>query len=484
MAANTSSYIDIEKLVAPDFSAHAHANTLVLSTNNASDPAIDLTTPLSKALFDLQEIDSNIHSLTSRSALEILHHTSTQNAAAARIITKIEEERSRLNLSYARLEKEVIGQYTKAANAKLHAERSHQVLELGRGVQRVLVLARQFEVLCADSGLISNQSSAVAATTKSAISREDHRSIVRAAYLVLGFRDLMNSKDSANLARINAVRTIRGRVFEDGEAKILDYARRIVREFSINSINATAGFKEAEDAKARFASVTHILYLLSPAPQMNGQRQKKEEFEAEYLILALQEYLSTAIKSSSASIARALGQLPTLDRALPDVSARCQSVAALETLLRGINPPKHPLLLQAPEQIQRDDTLDSADDYELLDDETDGEGEEEVKQNFLDLVLDSLDTSSLPSYFWRSLASQLSTRVQEILNRGGVVARTLRSNRDEVRNQIRECVLRGSKMPSSLVTAASGQSGREQIVGNWEREAAVMVGSIVGPLGR
>lgn len=61
----------------------------------------------------------------------------------------------------------------------------------------------------------------------------------------------------------------------------------------------------------------------------------------------------------------------------------------------------------------------------------------------------------------------------EIMNKGGVSARTLRSNRNGVREAIRECVVRGCQGPK-------GQDGKE----NWDREVAVMVGSVVGTLGR
>jgi len=63
----------------------------------------------------------------------------------------------------------------------------------------------------------------------------------------------------------------------------------------------------------------------------------------------------------------------------------------------------------------------------------------------------------------------------EIMNRGGVSARTLKSNRNGVREAIRECVVRGSQAPSGV----KGTEGS-----NWEREVAVMVGSVVGTLGR
>jgi len=64
----------------------------------------------------------------------------------------------------------------------------------------------------------------------------------------------------------------------------------------------------------------------------------------------------------------------------------------------------------------------------------------------------------------------------EIMNKGGVSARTLRSNRNGVRDAIRECVVRGSQAPSGME-----KKGAEA---NWEREVAVMVGSVVGTLGR
>lgn len=75
----------------------------------------------------------------------------------------------------------------------------------------------------------------------------------------------------------------------------------------------------------------------------------------------------------------------------------------------------------------------------------------------------------------------MSPRVQEILNKGGVSARTLRTNRDRVREAVRECVERGSRLPQA---AAGTGLGKREGGANWEREAAVMVGGIVGPLGR
>ena len=144
------------------------------------------------------------------------------------------------------------------------------------------------------------------------------------------------------------------------------------------------------------------------------------------MLRALQSYLQSAITSSSAGIGRALAQLPALERTMIEVSARCQNIVALEALLRGIEAPTHPLL--QPAAISQHDARDFDADIEAVQDEKRG--------NLLDPLLQSLDTASLPSYFWRSLASSLGPRVQDILDRGGVSARTLRTQKDVVRNEI------------------------------------------------
>ena len=77
------------------------------------------------------------------------------------------------------------------------------------------------------------------------------------------------------------------------------------------------------------------------------------------------------------------------------------------------------------------------------------------------------------------MAGGLSTRVQDIVNKGGVSARTLKSNKNSVKDSIRECVIKGSQPP-----AGSGVKMQGKVEERWDREVAVMVGSVVGSLGR
>jgi hypothetical protein len=438
-----ASYVDFDTLLSSTFSPHAYANTLITSTNNPTDTQLDLSTPLSRVLFDVQEVDTRIHNLTTQSALPIIEYTQSQNAAAQRVLKVVEDEVERANGSYARLEREVLVRYREAEAARRGAQRTWEVLKLGRAVNRIVGLARQVEGLMSDSGLgqVGRQG------------KEDHKAVLRAVYPILTAREIVSGEEGKDLSRVNVVRSMRNEVLIPEEEKIKSRAQQIVREFSMSSLSGATTFSQTEDAKARTTSAVTMLYLLSPIPT---PAPTVADFQPDLLIRALQHYLQNAVTSSAASIGRALTTLPTLERTLVEVSARCQNIVALETLLAGISTPEHPLLGLGP----ADPLIEDA--------------------NLLQPLLHCLDTSSLASYFWRSLASSLSARVQDIVGRGGVSARTLKTNRDRVRDEIRQCVLQGSQLPSGAV----GRGAPAAVPGNWEREAAVMVGSVVGALGR
>lgn len=428
MTDSEPSYIDYETFLDPEFSPISFANALVLATNNPSDTPLDLSTPLSRVLFDVQEVDTHIHTLTTKSALPLLNYTKEQDHASQRIIDEVETQVTKVDDGYQRLEREVIQRYEIANQVRIALERSWQTVKIGRAVGRCLLLGRQLEAQMSEIGTGSTQK------------KDDHRAMVRAATSLVTIRHLLAasgpSEEGEYLDRINLITSLQNTLFTSSDATLQNKGQQIIREFSMSSLgvssNGPATYSQSEETKARTTSALLTLHLLSPQLSLS----------------ALQSYLRTSLTSSLASIARALANLPNLDRTLLEVSARCQNIAALESLLESVKP-----LTKPSQDIPR--------------------GNEE-QTNFLQPLLAALDTSSLPSYFWRSLAEGLAGRVSDLVSRGGVNARTLRSQREKVRESIRDCVFKGSQGPG-------GTGGRE---GAWEREAAVMVGSVVGALGR
>jgi hypothetical protein len=275
--------------------------------------------------------------------------------------------------------------------------------------------------------------------------------------------------------------------------------QQIINKFSMSTLLAdeTGGsggstgsstYKQALDAKARVISAITTLYILSPAPKPNTPAS---EYRPELLLSTLQGYMHTSLTTSLTALTKALAMLPTLERTLIEISARCQDIVALETILETLRPPPHHLLESQPAQKEPPTAVPSIEkQVKLSNDQEKSTSTIPSTENLLRPLLQSLDTSSLPSYFWRSLASSLRTRVQEILNRGGVSARALRSNGDRLRTELRECVLRGSQLPAASVLGKDrGVIKRDVgdqavVVGNWEREAAVMVGAVVNAFGK
>ncbi|KAI4225113.1 MAG: hypothetical protein L6R36_004170 [Xanthoria steineri] len=427
------SYIDYDTFLDPNFSPTAFANSLVIATNNPSDTPIDLSTPLSKVLFDIQEIDTHIHTLTTQSAIPLLTHTKAQADAGQRIVTEVKAQVANLTDGYQRLEKEVIQRYEEADQVRVAVERLWETVRIGRAVARCLTLGRQLETQMAE---VTGAAGGANSTKK-----EDHRAMVRASNTLLTVRHLLSAsgpnEEGEHLSKVNLITYLQNSILTPSETALRNRAQQIIREFSMSSLASSATapttYDQSEETKSRTTAALLTLQLLNPR----------------LLVAALQTYLRASLTSSLASVGRALNSLPTLDRTLLEVSARCQNIVALEKLLGSTKPPQHP---QSRSNEQG----------------------EEQSRTLLEPLLAALDTSSLPSFFWRSLAEGLGPRVADLVIKGGVVARALKSQRERVKDSIRECVLRGSQSPGDATRKA----------GAWEREAAVMVGSVMGPLGR
>ncbi|KAI1931426.1 Conserved oligomeric Golgi complex subunit [Ophidiomyces ophidiicola] len=480
--ADEPSYIDYEAFLDPSFSPNDFANTLITSTNNPSDTQLDLSTPLSRVLFDIQEIDTHIHTLTTKSALPLLSHTRNQNDAGQSVLHTVETQVSVLKEGYERLEKDVVRKWENAEEVRGAAERSWATVRLARAVGRCLMLGRQLEGQLLELSPRAVETGGGSPT----VIREDHRALIRASHTLLMLRRMFittgDNEEGYGLDRVKVIRTLRSDLVVPAENSIKAKSQQILSRFSVTAVSSdpdgaassakyrgeggsgTTTYAQQEETRQRTISAITALYLLSPTPTVNIPAS---DFTPELLLATLKGYIHATVTSSLNPLSRGLSMLPVLDKALLEVSTRCQHIVSLEILLESLKPPNHPFLTYTSDQ------------------ETDS-GERpagsKTKSNLLQPVLQLLDTTSLPSYFWRSLASSLSPRVQEIVSHGGVSARTLKSNRDRLREDIRACVLRGSQLPNSGPSRSRPDTPR--VVGNWEREAAVMVSAVLSGLGR
>ncbi|PFH58963.1 hypothetical protein XA68_12980 [Ophiocordyceps unilateralis] len=425
------SYVDYETFLAPDFSPTAFANSLVIATNNPNDSPLDLSTPLSRVLFDAQELDTHIDLHATRHAVPLLKHTEAQNAASQRIFAVLDPQVQSLNASYRRLEKEVIDKHAEADEVRHVALRLWETLRLARAAARCLQLGRQLELQHAG------------------LADDDHGALVRCGHTILALREVLDSQapdeEGHGLNKLDAIRALNETVLAPVQRSVREAAERIVRDFAIPT---TMTFAQTTEARARMESALAALYLLSPTSGVD-----LDHWTPQLLLQALEAYVRSALQTSVVTLSRALSQLPTVDRALADVAARCQNLVSLELILESTSPPDHLLL---PPNAQKPTSL-------------------------VQPVLARLETSSLASYFWRSLAGSFASRVQDITSRPGAVARALKSNKNALGEAIRQAVVKGCQPPPTLV---DGKSRGRAAEANWDRETAVMVGSLVNNLGR
>ncbi|KAI5294000.1 hypothetical protein KEM52_004885 [Ascosphaera acerosa] len=436
------SYVDYEAFLDPDFSPVSFANTLITTTNNPSDVPLDLATPLSRVLFDVQEVDTHLHNLTTKAALPLLELTEQRTTSAQKIVDTVEPQVRALTEGYARLEHDVIQKYHHADALRVAAENTIETLRLARDLQRCLMMGRQ---LADQMALLGGRSASLTgAATQS--SPDDYKALVGAAFILADLQRLLSGADEGQgLQDVRSVKTLKADLVDPAEVTVKSRSQQIINRLaSDRSMSGSASTARNDLTRAKVTPAVSSLYLLSPVPQSVVEAHK---FEPVLMLQTLRGAVQTAITSAVTVFTRALSLPSQLEHALSDIASYCQAVVMLESILQTVKLPKHPHLSY-----------------------TSGPA-----PSPLELLTQSLDTTSVVTHFWRSLASALNQHVQEAVSRGGTAARTLRSSPNRLRDQIRECVLQGSRGPEQQ----RGQSAHD-----WEREAMVMSNAITGPLMR
>ncbi|RPB21428.1 hypothetical protein L211DRAFT_862985 [Terfezia boudieri ATCC MYA-4762] len=411
----SDSYIDYEAFLSPTFSPHSFANALILHTNTSDDPNLDLSTPLSRVLFDLQEIDSHIHSLTTGNASELLAYAEESRSVSEDLVKGVEEQMKVVGLAYRRLEKEVVGRGKAAEEVLGVVERLNVVTRVVREVGRVVLLGRQLEGL------------------------GDWKVLLRMGYTVAEMRRTLFADERGGgreLAEVNCVKVVVSQLLVPAEQYLKTIATGIVANFALPTTSTTANTGTSastissfsptnlpssfaaqtsfEASLSRVSSATQILYLLSPPSTTS-----KSSSDSSLLLRVLNTFLTNQTTSSLAALSRVFSSLtptqpspPALDRSFLEIVQKIRGIATLEEVLKSL-----PL-----------STLDPTSDF---------------------------DTPSLPTLFFRNLSSGLETLVRNVLARGGVAARGLRAGKDKLREGLRGVVERG--------LAGEGEDGSLQL---------------------
>lgn len=135
---------DFELFLKDQFDATEFANELLLLTNSSTDPTLDLTTPSKRLGFDLVEIDKRVNRLVSSNA-PTLYKDVTKLAAINSSTSGFQTSLTNLNLSFDKLDKEILGPYNDSIELHDALKKIHQTSNLLRIVQFFLYLVQNLQ---------------------------------------------------------------------------------------------------------------------------------------------------------------------------------------------------------------------------------------------------------------------------------------------------------------------------------------------------
>lgn len=399
--ASADQYIDYPTLLSPTFSPTTFSSTLISQTNHPHEP-LDLTTPLSRVLFDLQEIDTTLHTLTTTSSALLLTHTATTTRASSTLLTAVTAQTAMLNTAYERLRREVVDRGDRAEEVVRVVQNLHATTRVLREVSRGVVLARQVERQVAD------------------LEGGEWSAMVRCCFSLLELGRLLEQGDA--LMEVDLARSLNERVYQPTRSNIVSRAKEIITTFSLLTQDTPTPSSTSTTSTTSTPTPGAIFTTLSSASpalrqKLSSTLQSLSLLSPSDLHTSIRTLLQTHITASTTLLTRALTSLTTLDRALAEVSLRSLSVAAVEGYLEGVG------LAQT--------------------------------------VLAGLDMRRLTTGFWRGVAAGWEPRVRDVVLRGGASARILKAGKERVREGVRACVIRGMGMEGG---GEGGEGGFEVAV--------------------
>src|SRR5690606_35214029 len=208
----------------------AFANILTLQTNTPLDPSLDLSTPLSRITFDIQEIDSHITTLTSKSALPLLEYAQRNQLASTQLVEGLEAELKRLTETYERLEQDVITRAKSAKELYTVVSRLHDTTTMLRLVTRTLLLGRELESQMFEVRGIPTIERSQSRMTES----DSFRAMPRAARTAVELQKVLQG-GSAGIENLDIIRSLKKDYVQPALNQLVNKSQILISNFSVNA---------------------------------------------------------------------------------------------------------------------------------------------------------------------------------------------------------------------------------------------------------
>lgn len=138
---------DFEAFLEHDFKAEQFANELIIATNGHDNPELDLTTPIKKLTFDIDECDKRIAKISSSNYESLISNFQKITECKQILTNQLNPSLERVNAPFQRIKKEIIEPYDEAVKLNNALKKIHLTLELLRSTSFFIFIIQQIEEL-------------------------------------------------------------------------------------------------------------------------------------------------------------------------------------------------------------------------------------------------------------------------------------------------------------------------------------------------
>lgn len=344
---------------------------------NSSQNELDLSTSIKRVKFDINNIDLNLEKISTDdhdNLIKEIHKSITSKELFQQITPQLDH----VNSSYQRLEKDIIDPYKEATKIQDALKKLHSTSYLLRSVTYFLYLVQQIEDF-SNSEEISN-------------TIPNHSKI--------------NTKLLVKLSKYH--QQLNTHISKNPNLKSL----RIVKEYEPIAIERTRSLLQL--LKNSIKSIDERSIKTKSDIELKETLQSLALLDKSELYNSIRELLSTNVIISVNFLTRVLNSPRNIENALDEVAKKGTLISKISKLLDQID-------------------LNSITDVESL---STSSQNNVSKKSLLNDLLDSLEIVNLLSVFWRDVAKKFELKFKETMNRGGPVAKSLSSYKEQIRASI------------------------------------------------
>jgi len=286
---------DFEEFLTNDFNEVRFANDLLKSTNNgAESTTLDVDTPVKKINFDLKEIESRVDTLINKNPTIMVNQIYKEKSIDDTIHSGLKSSLQYLDISYQRLQDDVLIPYTRAQKLQTILNKIHQTSNILRDSLIYIHLATRIQEI---------------------MDEEQKLSIERASQLTVLYSQLQLAvQQNVNLKSLQVIKTLEIQVGKDYRRKLLDYLALTLTKECLNTF-------KIQNNKDTIKGLAKNLFILSPPEFFNS----------------INKIVLSHVSTNSQVLTKTINSVKSFPEIFDEVVTKSHSMYTLEKILGDVN---------------------------------------------------------------------------------------------------------------------------------------------------